>query len=278
MLALFISKVIAYFAGLSPLLVIGKFMDFHLLKVGQERTKDAVGDIYLKMSCGSAFQDYCRTVLNILIKQNLVTVYLAVLFLFLICGMAIELFLFHNIRLSDRLFSRYIFLAFCLSPLGLLDYWVTKQLLRCAAAGRVWQSLIMSVFFIYISYVVSAAFLSTFFLSWSFEAKIIWEFFLNRLKVVFFNPLSPGMSVTSSMGYSVNVMGFAYPLFAISSFVAGSGIFIWIMSSKSFHGLYDYFAERILGKEEKAIHLKLAMAVSGLLAVIGAALSIKIGI
>lgn len=273
MIILFILKTISIFTVLSPAIAAGAFWDWHIKKSGQEKTKDALGDIYLKVSYGSLFQDYCSYIIAALNRLNLLIVYLIILASFFICAISINYFLFHDFRFREILFGRYVFLSFGLSVIGLIDFSATKKLLSLAAGGRYKTSAILSLIFIYFSSVGASAFISTFFLKLDgLDYSFYSNFFLNRFSVMMFDPLS-GMIITSSIGRYVAIIVFALPAIVISTSTLVASAIVLLLASKKLSPLYDYLADHIFTHEEKSIHRKLVTVVCVFASVSGSLIS-----
>jgi hypothetical protein len=272
---IFIAYVVAVFALLSPAIIAGKFLDWCASKPQQERIKDAVGDVYLGASYGTLFQDYCGF-LGKLLDRHFLAVYSFILISTFLCALGISFFLFGDVRLNSFLFWRYGLLSLVLALLGVADFYVTKKLVFLAAAGWKKTFFVASIVSIYVLISISSAFLATFFMplvDLDFEFYV--SFFSDRLFLFLQNPLGSGMSISSSLGNSVNASVFAYPAVVISTSTLVAGAAILFLSSSRLMVLRDFLADRVLSKNEKHIIQKLALAGCTILSVlIGAFLSL----
>jgi hypothetical protein len=268
MLHSFFVKFIYFFGILFPtFFCAGKFLDWHRRTEGQERTKDLIGGVYLQVSYGTLFQNYCTTLSKQLNKINLMVAYALILGVFVLCAVAINLYLFDDLRLRMVLFGRYFYLALALSVLGLLDLVVTKRLLILASRGKSVVSIFASFVFIYLSAVTAGAFLAAFFLEFALPTTFYFNFFFNRFGELLVDPFGPVLKISGANGNFVNVMAFAYPAVAISTFVLVSSIAIYFLALPRFRPFYDYMADRIFSKSEKGIHSKIAAFVGILVSI-----------
>lgn len=260
----FILSTTSIFLFLSPFIVVGKILDFHVKRTGQEHAKEVIGRLYLNASYGYLFTEYCNYILDKL-NKNAIAILALVLVFFLVTALAINFYIFRSTHISNFIFVTYSSIAFALLPISLIDLYVTKKVVTLAAGGRYALTLAVSLLSIYILLSISEAVLSTFFIGFGFDLHLYATLFANRLGIVFSDPIGHSMSF-SSHDHIVYVSAFAFPTVAISSSTIVAGIAIACFSSRSFQPLLNYLADRVLSNDEKAIYRKLATLICALLA------------
>jgi hypothetical protein len=256
----------AIFSFMSPMLMVGKFLDWHGKTELQNVTKEKIGNIYLEASYGTLFKTYCNYAIRKFEKISAIRAYVYVLAAFISTVMLIELFLFRAIPINF-LTQHYLKLAFFLSLFGVMDFFITKNLLSLVVRGRYKIAIALSGLFIYCSAIISSSIIAIIFLPSEIGINTYIQFFFNRLYVFAPNPFSGAMHISSKTTY-VNAIVLAFPAFAISSFTLITSVAVAVLSSNKLSPVYDYLADRILGKDEKSIHLKIASLICFLLALV----------
>ncbi len=257
---------------LAPIVLAGKWLDFHCQRERQVKVKGYIESIYLHASYGSLLIEYSKRLAEVAKRaagRTFSFAILAVVVFAVATCLVINYFLFRSLIPSPTLTKGYLHLLPILCLIGIVDFYLTSRVVALAARGGVRSALIISAIVLYLSVVLSESVISTFFIWIDQGFGFYVKFFSNRLWNVLISPVHGVWSVTSKhYGYSVSALAYAYPAAVVSSFFLVSASFIALISAKFMQGPLLYFVSRLVRADEKQVFAKLAIGIHAFLSLI----------